>query len=97
MTILSRSMGNVDLYRLKGRLDKPALAQLQFILTRLSGTKPMQFDFRLVSNMGEDSAVDSLQNMLASVPEGTNLVFSGVPLNARYVYSEAGVPQGVFI
>ncbi len=97
MTILSRTTGDVDLYRLKGRLDASGFAQIQFILKRLSGAKPMQFDFRRVNNMAESCAMDSVQNMLDSAPQGTELVFSGLPPQARLAFSNAGVPQGVFI
>jgi hypothetical protein len=97
MTILSRSTKDLDLYRLKGRLDASSFAQIQFILERLSGSRTMQFDFRRVNNMDESCAVFSLQSMLDTVPCGSTLVLSGIPQRTQEAVSVEGTTNDVFI
>ena len=97
MHIVARSQPDASVYRLKGRLDEPAAAQLSFILDRLSAGRPVLFDFRRVHNAGEPLAAGLLKSVIAGAPAGARVRFSGFDRKIVDRHSRDGVPRDVFV
>lgn len=96
MHILQRSLGDLDLFRLKGRLDDGAVEQLAFILA-MPGARRIQFDFRRVDNTTGPEAVRLLMSVLARRPQGRGLLFSGIPHTAARRHAQSGLPSAIFV
>jgi hypothetical protein len=97
MHIVQRSRGDLDLFRLKGRLDGGAVEQLAFILRAMPGGRRIQFDFRRVDNAAAPEAARLLKSVLARRPEGRGLLFSGIPHTAARRHALEGLPPALFV
>ena len=97
MHIVQRSTKDLDLFRLKGRLDAGSVEQLAFILHAMPRGRRVQFDFRLVDNAGTPEAAGLLLSVLGRRPEGRGLAFSGIPTPAVRRHAREGVPPALFV
>ncbi len=94
--IRSNTLG-IDLYRLKGQLDDPGVAQLGFILNRCRESRTIQFDFSRVDNATGPQAARLLLNVISNAPQGTQLRFSGFDTVEARRHSRAGIPRNLFV
>lgn len=97
MHIVARAQPDASVYRLKGRFDEPGVAQLSFILNRLSVERPVLFDFRRVQNAGEPLAAGLLKSVIAGAPSGARVRFSGFDRKIVENHSRDGVPRDAFV
>jgi hypothetical protein len=79
MHIVQRSQANLDLFRLRGRLDDSGISQLEFLLRVLPVERTVLFDMRRLANSADPALPSLLAGMMSRAPQGKRIEFAGLP------------------
>ena len=96
MHIVQRSQPNLDLFRIRGRLDEPGVHQLAFLLRAMPVSRAALFDLRRLSNAREPGLGSLLEQVRAHAPHGKQVEFLGLPHTTVTNHTRRGVREPAF-
>lgn len=97
MHIVQRSQPDLDLFRIRGRLDGPGAHQLEFIMRALPVNRAVLFDLRRLANATDPDLPQLLKRLVDLAPSGKRIQFAGLPGANTNTLSREGTPAAAFI